>query len=193
MRIITSYGFSECFSAGKWSKINLTDSYFIIAVLFVRSLQCLFDFVLAASNQRKTHLLARAHNLPLVHIQLVPRFMSACAHLMHSGNRVFFQVLSIKPARWCKYWWCTILPQIFADIWGQVSSGWVSVFLCLHMHFFSGALHVGWESLGSILFRILLTVCKNHPISYWVLGVLLQLESEGENKREIFQSYFQIQ
>ena len=106
------------------AKINPTASYFIIAVLFVRSLQCLFDFVLVASNQRKTHLLARAHSLPLVHIQLVPRFMSVCAHLVHSGNRVFFQVLSIKPARWCKYWWCTILPQIFADIWGQVSSGW---------------------------------------------------------------------
>ena len=172
MRIITSYGFSECFSAGKWSKINLTDSYFIIAVLFVRSLQCLFDFVLVASNKRKTHLLARAHSLPLVHIQLVPRFMSACAHLMHSGNRVFFQVLSIKPARWCKYWWCTILPQIFADIWGQVSSDQSErrVFLCLHMHFFSGALRGGWESLGSMFhgsmsFRILLNVCRNHSIN----------------------------
>ena len=74
------------------AKINLTASYFIIAVLFVWSLHCVFfDFVLVASNQRKTHLLARAHKLPLVHILLVPRFMSACAHLMHSGNRAFFR------------------------------------------------------------------------------------------------------
>ena len=152
------------------AKINLTVSYFIIAVLFVWSLHWvfIFDFVLVASNQRKTHLLARAHNLPLVHIQLVPRFMNACAHLMHSGNRVFFQVLSIKPARWCKYWWSTILPQIFADIWGQVSSDQSEgrVFLCLHMHFFSFALHADWEALCSMSFRILLIVCRNHPISH---------------------------
>ena len=150
------------------AKINLTASYFIIADHVWSALHWvfIFDFVLVASNQRKTHLLARAHNLPLVHIQLVPRFMNACAHLMHSWNRVFFQVLSIKPARWCKYWWCTILPQIFADIWGQVSSDQsVSVFLCLHMHFFSCALHVGWEALGSMSYRILI-VCKNNQISH---------------------------
>ena len=152
------------------AKINLTASYFIIADHVWSALHWvfIFDFVLVASNQRKTQLLARAHKLPLVHIHLVPRFMNACGHLMHSGNRVFFQVLSIKPARWCKDWWCTILLQIFADIWGQVSSDQSEgrVFLCLYMHFFSFALHAGWEALGSMSFRILLIVCRNHPISH---------------------------
>ena len=150
------------------AKINLTASYFIIADHVWSALHWvfIFDFVLVASNQRKTQLLARAHKLPLVHIHLVPRFMNACGHLMHSGNRVFFQVLSIKPARWCKDWWCTILLQIFADIWGQVSSDQsVSVFLCLHMHFFSCALHVGWEALGSMSYRILI-VGRNNQMSH---------------------------
>ena len=150
------------------AKINLTASYFIIADHVWSALHWvfIFDFVLVASNQRKTQLLARAHKLPLVHIHLVPRFMNACGHLMHSGNRVFFQVLSIKPARWCKDWWCTILLQIFADIWSQVSSDQsVSVFLCLHMHFFSCALHVGWEALGSMSYRILI-VGRNNQMSH---------------------------
>ena len=150
------------------AKINLTASYFIIADHVWSALHWvfIFDFVLVASNQRKTQFLARAHKLPLVHIHLVPRFMNACGHLMHSGNRVFFQVLSIKPARWCKDWWCTILLQIFADIWSQVSSDQsVSVFLCLHMHFFSCALHVGWEALGSMSYRILI-VGRNNQMSH---------------------------
>ena len=88
-------------------------------------------------------------------------------------------MLSIKPARWCKYWWCTILPQIFADIWGQVSSDQSEgrVFLCLHMHFFSCALHVGWEALGSMSYRILLIVSKHHPTSHWFPIHLIVIKS----------------
>ena len=179
------------------AKINPTASYFIIAVLFVWSLHW---FCACCKWPEENPFIGSSTQFALGSHPAGAKIHERLRTFDAFRKSAFFQVLSIKPARWCKYWWCTILPQIFADIWGQVSSDQSEgrVFLCLHMHFFSGALRGGWESLGSMFhgsmsFRILLNVCRNHSISHWVLGVLLQLDSEGENKREIFQSYFQIQ